>query len=386
MHKRLILAVTGIRSDYDILSSVLHEIKNHPELKLQVVATGAHLSEDFGLTVNEIQKDGFEIVDRIENLLNSDSASSRVKGLSIQLQGLTQTIARVKPDLLLVLGDREESITTALVGAYTNIPVAHIGGGDRAIGNVDDQVRHAVTKLSHLHFVTNKESEERVLKLGEQPFRVHNVGNPGLDRFRTTPKLTISELSKRLKIDLIPGEPFLIMIQHVISSEIDQAYEQVKESLEAIKEIGVPTILVHPNSDAGSQQIVKAIQEYENLPFIHIAKNVPRLEFINLMRNASCLLGNSSSGILEAPFLKLPVINVGNRQRGRLHSENVQFVNHSKNEIVIAVKRAIFDDDFRRRMLNTSNPYGDGFSSSRIARTLAKVDLNEKLLLKDITF
>jgi GDP/UDP-N,N'-diacetylbacillosamine 2-epimerase (hydrolysing) len=386
MRKRLVLAVTGIRSDYDILSSVLHEIKNHPELELQVVVTGAHLSEDFGFTVSEIEKDGFQIVEKIENLLNSDSASSRVKGLSIQLQGLTQTIARIKPDLLLVLGDREESITTALVGAYTNIPVAHIGGGDRAIGNVDDQIRHAVTKLSHLHFVTNKESEERVLKLGEQPFRVHNVGNPGLDRFRNTPMLSISEISERLKIDLIPGEPFLIMIQHVISSEIGQAYEQVKESLEALKELGVATILIHPNSDAGSQQIVKAIQEYETLPFIHIAKNVPRLEFINLMRNASCLLGNSSSGILEAPYLKLPVINVGNRQRGRLHSDNVQFVNHSRSEIVTALKRAIFDDDFRKKILGSSNPYGDGYSSSRIATTLANVDLNADLLIKDITF
>ena len=385
-NKRLVLAVTGIRSEYDIMSSVFTAIEKHPNLELQLVVTGAHLSEDYGFTIKDIQQDGFHIVEQIESLLNSDSTSARVKGLAIQLQGLAQTVSRVKPDFLLVLGDREESMTTALIGAYMNIPIAHVAGGDRVVGNVDDQIRHAVTKLSHLHFTTNEESRERILKLGEQPFRVFNTGNPGLDRFLGVPSISLSEISNRIGVNLAEDEPYIIMIQHVISSEIELAYNQVKESLEAVKELAIKTIVIYPNSDAGSQQLVRAIKEYESLPFIHVAKNIPRLEFVNLMRNASCLLGNSSAGILEAPYLKLPAINVGNRQHGRKHAENVQFVGHDKNAIIEAVNRAVFDKSYRTKVATCTNPYGEGSSSERIASILATVDINEELLIKDITY
>ncbi len=385
-NKRLVLAVTGIRSEYDIMSSVFSAIEKHPNLELQLVVTGAHLSEDYGFTVKDIQQDGFYIVDQIESLLNSDSASGRVKGLAIQLQGLAQTVSRVKPDFLLVLGDREESMTTALIGAYMNIPVAHVAGGDRVVGNVDDQIRHAVTKLSHLHFTTNNESKERIIKLGEQPFRVFNTGNPGIDRFLDVPSISLSEISSRIGVKLAEGEPYIILLQHAISSEIELAYDQVKESLEAVKDMGIKTIVIYPNSDAGSQQLVRAIKEYESLHFIHVAKNIPRLEFINLMRNAACILGNSSAGILEAPYLKLPTINVGNRQHGRQHAENVQFIGHDKNAIIQAVNKAVFDKEYRSKVATCINPYGDGSSSERIASILATVNINEELMIKDITY
>jgi GDP/UDP-N,N'-diacetylbacillosamine 2-epimerase (hydrolysing) len=297
-----------------------------------------------------------------------------------------QTVARVKPAILLVLGDREEAMTTALVGAYMNIPVAHIAGGDRVIGNVDDQVRHAVTKLAHLHFVTNQESKERILRLGEQPFRVFDVGNPGLDRLLKVSVINASELTQRLGFEIVDGEPLVMLIQHALSTEVDQAYAQMKASLEAIMELGIKTILSYPNSDAGGQQMARAIIEYENLPFLYTAKNIPRLEFVNLMRRASCLIGNSSAGILEAPLLKLPVINVGNRQQGRLHAENVQFVPHDKNRIIHAMRRAVFDLEYRQTVASCSNPYGDGQSSARIADILATISLDEKLLIKDISY
>jgi GDP/UDP-N,N'-diacetylbacillosamine 2-epimerase (hydrolysing) len=384
--KKCVLGVTGIRSEYDIMSSVFRAIADHPDLDLQLVVTGAHLSDFFGHTIDQIRADGFFVADEIESLFNGDQASFRVKGLAVQLQGLVQTVARVRPDILLVLGDREESMTTALVGAYMNIPVAHIAGGDRVIGNVDDQVRHAVTKLAHLHFVTNQESKERILRLGEQPFRVFDVGNPGLDRLLETPILDSATLSRNLGFSISDGEPLIMLIQHVISTEIDQAYEQMKISLEAVRELGIKTVLSYPNSDAGGQQIIRAIQEYESLPFLHTAKNIPRLEFVNLMRRAFCLLGNSSAGILEAPLLKLPVINVGNRQRGRLHAENVQFVTHDKDQIIHAIKRAVFDQDYRLAVAGCTNPYGDGQSSQRIAAILASTELSEDLLIKDITY
>jgi len=384
--KKLVLGVTGIRSEYDIMSSVFRAINNHPDLDLQLVVSGAHLSDAYGHTVDEIHKDGFAVADEIESLLNGDQASCRVKGLAIQLQGLVQTVARLKPDILLVLGDREEAMTTALVGAYMNIPVAHLCGGDRVIGNVDDQVRHAVTKLAHLHFVTNSESAERIIRLGEQAFRVFDVGNPGLDRLLEVPVIDVAELSARLGFSIEEGEPFIMLIQHVISTESDQAYEQMKASLEAIRELGIKTIVSYPNSDAGGQQMIRAIHEYESLPFLYAAKNIPRLEFVNLMRRAFCLLGNSSAGILEAPLLNLPVINVGNRQRGRLHAENVQFVPHDKDQIVAALKLAVYDQAYRSTVARCSNPYGDGKSSARIADILASVFIDDNLLIKEITY
>lgn len=385
-NKRKILGVTGIRSDYDIMSSVFRAIVDHPDLDLEIAVAGAHLADAYGRTVEEIRADGFSIADEIESLINSDQPSARVKGLAIQLQGLTQTIRRYRPDMLIVLGDREEAMATALAGAYLDIPVAHVGGGDRVVGNVDDQVRHAVTKLAHLHFVSSQESYERVIKLGEQPFRVCNMGNPGLDRLLSVPQLSALELSKKLDFTVKDDEPLILLIQHVISSEVDQGYWQMKQTLEAIKELEIRTVLSYPNSDAGGQQLVRAIQEYEDLSFVYTAKNIPRIEFVNLMRRAHCMLGNSSAGILEAPLLKLPVINIGNRQSGRLHAENVEFVAHDIDAIKSAVKRAIFDQNYRKLVGQCENPYGDGESSSRIAAKLASVSIDKNLLIKDITY
>ena len=368
------------------MSSVFRAIDNSLSLDLKLVVTGAHLSDAYGHTIDEIRSDGFEVIDEIQNLLNGDKDLFRVKGLAIQLQGLVQTVARVRPDVLLVLGDREESMTTALVGAYMNIPVAHICGGDRVVGNVDDQVRHAVTKLAHLHFVTNSESAQRILRLGEQDFRIFNVGNPGLDRLVDVPELNWEELSLSLGFEIAEREPFLLLIQHVISTEIDHAYDQMRVTLDAVKDLGLPTILSYPNSDAGGQRMIQAILEYKSLPNLHIAKNIPRLEFVNLMRRASCLLGNSSAGIMEAPLLKLPVVNVGNRQKGRLHAENVKFVPHEKKQILEAVENAVYNRQYREEVRNCSNPYGDGQSSKRIAEILANLKIDDKLIIKDITY
>lgn len=383
---RMILGVTGIRSEYDIMSSVFSAIESHPALDLQLVVTGAHLSDAYGHTIDEIRSDGFVIADEIQSLLNGDQDSFRIKSFAIQLQGLVQTVVRVRPDILLVLGDREESMTTALVGAYMNIPVVHICGGDRVVGNVDDQVRHAVTKLAHLHLVTNSESAERILRLGEQKFRVFNVGNPGLDRLLKVQTLNTTDLSLGLGFKIVDGEPLLVVIQHVISTEIDCAYDQMRVTLDAIKDLGLPTVLSYPNTDAGGQVMIQAILEYESLPNLHTAKNIPRLEFVNLMRRASCLLGNSSAGILEAPLLKLPVVNIGNRQKGRLHAENVVFVPHDKEQIIKAVRHAVYNQEYRNEVGDCSNPYGDGRSSERIAEIIAGVSIDKKLLIKDITY
>lgn len=384
--ERKILAVTGIRSDYDIMSEVFREIRRTKGLALEVVATGAHLSPAFGYTVNDIIADGNNVVDKIESLISGDKEESRLKSLSVQLIGLMQSILKSQPDILLVLGDREEAINTAICGSYLNIPIAHIGGGDRVIGNVDDQVRHAVTKLSHVHFVTNNESEKRVLALGEQNFRVKNFGNPGLDRFVNTPVMNMSEVSDEVGLEL-KEKAYIMLIQHVISTEVSQAFFQMSTTLAALAEINMPVLISYPNSDAGGYKIIQAIEEYKDNKKFKTFKNIPRHLFINLLRNAGVLVGNSSCGIMEAPLIKLPVVNVGNRQFARLHANNVQFVEHDKLKIQRAVKTALFDDSYKH-FLRTSceNPYGNGQTSKKIAQFLLDIKIDNKLLIKDITY
>jgi GDP/UDP-N,N'-diacetylbacillosamine 2-epimerase (hydrolysing) len=378
-----VAAITGIRSEYDILFSVLKAIDAHPDLAVEVIASGAHLSPQFGYTVKEIEADGFPIAQRIDSLLDANSAGSRLKSAALQQIGLVQALEHLRPDFLLVCGDREESISCALAGAYMNIPVAHLAGGDIVVGNVDDSVRHAVTKLSHLHFPFTAESANRIHRMGEEPWRICQTGNPGLDRFGWIPPLSREELANR--IDMPPGDgPLLLLIQHNISSEIDDAARQMEISLQAVAELGYPTLVGYPNSDAGSRDIIDVIRRYErSTPNIRTYQNLPREEFLGVLRAASVLVGNSSLGILEAPFLKLPVVNVGNRQKKRQHAENVLFVPHDKERIIAAIRRTLTDIDYREQVAHCSCPFGDGKAGIRIARTLAETPIDNRLLVKD---
>ena len=381
-----ILAVTGIRSEYFILQPVFEEIVRHTKLSLSVVVTGTHLSPLYGNTYQLVERDGFETI-QLETLLSSDRFSGRSKSLGIQIMGLTDIVAREKPDWLLVLGDREESLATAAVGAYMNIPVAHICGGDRVVGNIDDSVRHAVTKLAHLHFPTTKENGERILKMGEEPWRVKVVGNPALDSIRKQPYLSYDEINSYLGSDLKDNEAFILLIKHPLSSEVEKAQTQMETTLQAVAELGIKTIIIYPNSDAGSFGMITEIERYTaTYSFMKAFKTLPRDIFVNLQRKAALLLGNSSCGLLEAPFLKLPVVNVGNRQQQRQHAENIIFVPHDKERIKAAINRALYDESFKNLCKNCNNPYGDGYSGERIARIIAETEINELLLNKQIVY
>ena len=381
-----ILAVTGIRSEYFILQPVLDEIVKRNDLELKLVVTGTHLSPMYGNTYKIIENDPYDII-KLETLLSADTLSGRSKSIGIQIMGLTDLVLREKPDWLLVLGDREESISTATVGAYMNIPIAHICGGDRVVGNIDDSVRHAVTKLAHLHFPTTKENGERIFKMGEEPWRVHVVGNPALDSIRKQPDLSYAYINEKLGTNLSEDKPFILLIKHPLSSEISQAGEQMKVTLEAVAELGFETIITYPNSDAGSYDMIKVIDEFvSKYSFVKAFKTLPRDVFVNLQRKAALLLGNSSAGILEAPFLKLPVVNVGNRQKQRQHAENILFVPHNKDAIKEAMLKAINDEDFKAICKNCDNPYGDGYSGERIARIIAETEINQQLLNKQIVY
>jgi len=378
--KKKVLAITGIRSEYDILYPVLKELNKDEEFELEIVVTGAHLSDWHGFTLKKIEKDGFKIADKIDYLLMTNRETQRAKGVGILIEGLTQTVERVKPDFLLVVGDREESIATSIVGNYMQILTAHIGGGDPVFGNADDPIRMACSKLAHIHFVTSKQYAENLKKLGEEEFRICFVGNPALSNILETKYLSRKELSEYLKTDIENNE-YIVMLKHPLSSEVEESYFQMKITMEAIKKFSskhnYKVIGIYPNTDPGSYDIIKVINDYEN-ENIKFYKTLPREIFVNVMRNAKALVGNSSMGMLEAPFYKLPVINIGNRQKGRLNAGNVEFVEYDIDKIIKAIEKACFDENYREKIKKLENPYGDGTAHKKIVEFLKQVDLNDK--------
>ncbi len=382
---RRILVLTGIRSEYYIQRQVLKGITSHPDLELSLVVTGAHLSPLHGFTVEAIKADGFNIEEEIVSLINSNALIGRTKGLGIQLLNLAQTVERVKPDIILVTGDREEGIVGALVGTYMNIPVAHMSGGDRVKGNVDDVIRHAITKLANLHFAFTENSAQRILKMGEEPWRVFCTGSPALDDIRVTPRIPLTELSKQLEFPL--AKPFIVLLQHPLSSEYEEAGAQIKVTLQAITELKYKTVVIYPNSDAGSHSIIRVIDHFTNhYDYIRAYRTPSREAFVNLLRQADLLVGNSSCGIIEAPYLKLPAVNVGVRQQQRLHAENMVFVSFDKKGIKETIIRIIEDEAFRKKLVACSSPYGDGYATKCIVKVLAEIPLDKRLLVKEITY
>ena len=388
MAKRRVLVVTAIRSEYDILSSIIQALERNPGTEPAVVVTGTHLSPLYGYTVREIVADGFPIVARIESLLNSDSSAGRIKSAAVQLSGLVDLFVQQQPAFVIAPMDREEAMTVALAGAYMRIPVVHIGGGDTAEdANIDNAVRHAVTKLAHLHMVFSTKSAERVVRLGEEPWRVHVVGEPGLDRLLSTPTIPSGELWAQMGTEP-PTRPIAVLIQHSILSELDSGVPHIRATLDALVHTGFRVFVSYPNSDSGSQQIIDIIEKYASKypQVFYLYRNLPRLIFVNLLRRAHVLVGNSSAGIIEAPLLHLPAVNVGARQRGREHSGNVIYVQPEVDAIGAALRTAVFDEEFREVVANCSNPYGDGHSGERVAQILADYPIDNRLLNKINTF
>jgi len=387
MKKKRIMVITAIRSEYNILHPIITAIKKNPLLELKLIVTGAHLSPSFGSTVKDIEKDGFKIEERIESLLDSDSPSGRVKSIAIQIFSLINTVERLNPDIIIAPFDREEALTAAIIGTYLNVPVVHIGGGDKVEGNVDDYVRHAVTKLSHLHFPTTKENADRIVKMGEEKWRVHVVGNPGLDKFRTTKKIPKKELSKILNFNF-SNKPLVILLQHPLSTEYKKSRNQIKITLEALQELEYNTVIIKPNSDGGSRSVIQEIDNFTSkFNFMKSYVTLERSVFVNLMRVADVLVGNSSCGICEAPLLKLPVVNIGMRQKERLHAENVIFIPHDKEKIKNAINKTLYDKKFLEKIKSCKNPYGDGKTGERITQILADMPYDKKeLLIKKMVY
>jgi len=381
---RKIAVVTGSRAEYGILYSVLKAIEARQELKLSLVVTGMHLSHEFGYTVEQIERDGFDIEAKVDMLLSSDASVAMAKSIGLGIMGMAQTWEQLKPDIIVVFGDRVEPLAAAVSGAYMGIPVAHIHGGDSPKAGLDEYARHAITKLAHIHLPATEKSAERIIKMGEDEWRVHVVGSPALDMILNEPLLAAEVLVEKLGLDL--ARPLILAVQHSVTTQADEAAKQMRETLEAIVEIGNPTVLIHPNSDAGGRRMIEVVKEFESYPFIKTFKSLPRREYLSLMKVASVMVGNSSSGIIDAPSFGLPAVNIGIRQEGRERGKNVIDVGHDKQEIIKAIQKALSDKGFLAEVKECESPYGDGKTGPRIAKILSQIEITPQLFQKKITY
>ncbi len=380
--KRKIAVITGSRSEYGLLGPVLRKIEDEPGLRLQLMVTGMHLSRAHGHTIDLIRRDGFAITAAVEGRAGGNSGADMALSTAAITAGLAGAYQKHQPDLVLILGDRTEVLAAAVAALYMNIPVAHIHGGDVGAGCVDNSVRDAVTKLAQLHFAASRKSYERILRLGEEKWRVFNAGSPGLDSILQEKPVGKIELFRKYRLD--PAQPLLLLLQHPVTTEIAAAGRQMAESLKAVKAAGLPTVVIYPNSEAGNVSIRKEIDKRRGDDSFRIIENLAHVEYLSFLRYAAVLVGNSSSGIIEAPSFNLPVVNVGLRQQGRERGGNVIDVPHDAARIGRAIKRALTDTAFRKKLARCRSPYGDGRASARIVKVLARVGLGQRLLQKQI--
>ena len=384
--KKKVLLITGSRADYFIQKPLLNEMKKSKTLEPHLIVTGSHLSKKFGYSIREIIKDKFKIIAKIKNIVVSDKQSSRIESLSLQLLKLVKIVKKNNPDLIIAPYDREEAVNASLIGSYMNIPVAHLGAGDKTSFNVDGIIRHSVTKLASISLCFTKKNYERVIKLGEEKWRVFNVGHTAVDRYSSTKKIKKNKLLKSLGLKIKKSDPILLFIQHPVSNWVEKSKKHINVSLDAINELNLPTIILKSNSDPGSVIFKKEIKKYKFTNkkikyFEYLEEDI----FINLVKNTSVLIGNSSMGVLEAPLLNLPVVNVGLRQKGRQNAGNIKFVAHNKKLIIDADKKSIFDKKYIKKINNSKNPYNNS-SSKKIVRILSRMILKPNLINKKITY
>ena len=389
MNKRKIIAVTGARSDYDLLYSVYDKLNKSDLFDFSIIITGPNLSETYGYTAQYIEKDGFRIAGKIFNLVDSNQKIGRVVSIGLQIPSLANLLLQEQPDIVLVAGDREEAISVTMTCAFMDIAVAHFFGGDIAKdGNIDNSTRYAASKFAHLHFPTLSQHRETLLKLGEDDWRIFVVGNPALDRIVSTPFISKEDVFNTLNVASKNISNYCVLIQHSIITQVDKQAEHIRITLEAILKSNIHCFINFPNSDAGTSEIIKAIEEYANKypENFSLFKNLDRNNYINLMRNSEFLIGNSSSGIVEVASFKLAAINIGERQRGRLHSENVIFVDNDMNQIQSAIQKVLFDKDFKDTLSKVINLYGQGNSSDQVVEVLSEIKLNSNLIHKNISY
>lgn len=377
---RTIGVVSVARSDYGIYVPLLRRIQADPDLRLMLFVGGMHLSPEFGMTVREIERDGFPIAERVEMLLSSDSPEGVSKAMGLGLIGFAQAFARSRPDILVVLGDRFEMFAAAAAAVPFNIPLAHIHGGEATQGAIDELLRHAITKLSHLHFAATRAYAERIIHMGEAPWRVTVSGAPALDMIAELPPVDADKFERTFGVRVSPAP--LLVTYHPVTLEWARAAEQAEAMLGALEDVGQAVIFTDPNADTGGHVIRECIATFvATHDCAWRAPNLGPQGYYDALRLCAAMVGNSSSGLIEAPSFGLPVVNIGTRQDGRVRAANVIDVGYNRTEIAGAIRRALVPE-FRARLQNLSNPYGDGHAAERIVAVLKFIEINDRLIRK----
>ncbi len=379
--RRRIGVITTSRADYSHLYWPLRELSTHPGIELGVWVMGAHLSPEFGSTIREIESDGFPIHGRIECLLSSDTDTGMAKTIGVAMLGLADGLTANRPDLLLLIADRYEMLAPAAVACALRIPIAHIEGGEISQGAIDDAVRNALTKLAHVHFTSTATARRRVIAMGEEPWRVHHAGAPSLDHLRRSSLLDCPALESRL--DLSFARPSLLAAWHPVTL-LNDTNAEADALFSALAQWPGQLIFVYPNSDAGSRALIERTRALAAVrPQTQIFINLDAITYWSLLGQAHAMVGNSSSGIMEAASFALPVVNVGIRQQGRERARNIIDAPADSAAILAALQRAM-SAEFRQSLTGMANPYGNGTAAQTIARVLAEVPL-EGLLIKQPT-
>lgn len=366
--------VVGSRANYSSIQSAMRAIQKHPELELQLVVGASALLDRYGSVVDLVEKDGFKVAAKVHMLLEGSTPATMAKSTGIGLMELPTILELLKPDIVLTVGDRFETMATTLAAAYMNLPIAHTMGGEVS-GTIDESIRHAVTKFAHIHFPASKQARDRIIKLGEHPESVYLVGCPRIDLVSEILSgqqgnhvlESIFESGVGEKLDL--REPFLLVSQHPVTTEYGDGERQITSTLEAVHQVGIPTIVLWPNADAGSEDIARGIRKWrEHKPDqkMHFFKNLPTTAYIQLMKKTACLIGNSSSGIREGAYIGTPTVMIGTRQNMRERGKNVVDVPHDVDEIKNAVLKQVEHGPYAMDPV-----YGDGKAGERIAQTLA---------------
>lgn len=377
--KRKIAVVTTSRADYSHLYWPLRELSAHPDVDLKTIVMGAHLSPEFGSTIQEIEKDGFNMDARVECLLSSDSDVGMAKTIGVATLSLADIFGQMRPDLLLLIADRYEMLAPASVALALRIPIAHIEGGEISEGAIDDAVRNALTKMSHIHFTSTQAARDRVIAMGEEPWRVHRAGAPSLDHLRRQTLFTREQVESRLRVEL--KHPAILVAYHPVTLARDTVRE-ADALFEALEDLPDQILFCYPNADAGSRNLIERARTFAaSRDAAHVFVNLDALTYWSLLKQVDVLVGNSSSGIMESASFALPTVNVGLRQQGRERARNVIDAAPEVRAILKAIATAK-GTDFRRSLQGMTNPYGEGVASEKIVEVLTTVPLGEESLLK----
>jgi len=379
---RTILAVTGSRADYGLMRPVFEAIAQSSELSLHLLVTGMHLLPDFRDSMADVRSDSFGQLHIAPMLLAEEGGRAMAQSFALATYGAATCLENVRPDIVLVQGDRGEMLAATTAAAHMNCPVVHMSGGDLT-GTIDQSIRNAISMFAHIHLTTCKSSSERLQKkLGEPANRIFQVGEPGLDVIRTMEFTPRDVLAAELDLDL--SRPLLIATMHPVTTECDQSGMQMRNLLEALDALAIQTVFTYPNSDAGCHEMIAALESYRGRPWIRIVPTLGSRRYLSLMRVASAMAGNSSSALLEAPSFQLPAVNIGTRQHGRERAENVIDVGYDRDDIQRAIQAAL-GREFRQSLAQCKNPYGDGHTAERTKRILATLNLSPSLVAKWIT-